>query len=1297
MAYNSPPRQSRNSTSYGKNYSPPRQSPLRHLSNASTNSSAYSGYSDPFTPSRTSTISSAASSGYQNNFEGPVGQKRDLAKAGMGTGHRYNKSSDGGDSGAFKSARQSLRPLPQPPAEQASYDHSYPRKPESRPDDSWKRSSAYSNPSPLPPPPAHSHIPNPSQIRPSQHESLSMPEQSPSPTGIHVDYAHTGSRAAVLAQPDLSELQKSSTGYLRTLSRLAQDESSSDFSISNQGPSVVGLHNRRQLKRGDSVRIGGGRAGVAQTTDRGLGFGGRNWMDAQRQFLQAYEYLCHIGEAKEWIEDVIHKPIPPIVQLEQALRDGVTLAEVVQALQPDRTFRIFRHERLQYRHSDNIAIFFRFLAEVELPDLFRFELIDLYERKNIPKVIYCIHALSWLLYKNGTVGFRIGNLVGQLQFEHHELEEVQKGLDRAGVSMPQFAGMATSFGEPEPAPEPEPVETEEERTHRELGEHEPSVAELQVQIRGAMMRMRLGDTMQQLWDAEPAIAALQARIRGDWARQVSEYRLGMQRFATNLQKAARGFVVRNGAVRREMQYRAVEPKVLMLQSLVRAKRARDEARFITTKVTRHEEGVRSFQAVVRGALQRKKVDDTYEEARHAQGGVEQLQASVKGVLERQRYQRQRAELRQTAKAVVSLQARARAAAGRRMMQVQQQALQSQAGLYRALQAVSRGAIARRQHEGVKEELAMYKDLFKSLQAYARAGKVRQDVAATKQSLRASSASVTAFQAATRGTALRKRNASDMTTLLSHQPQLVHLQSAVRAMLSRNSTSDLLQRLEGTTRELVHLQALSRAMLLRIQVGETLAQLDDAESTVELLQSAIRGMLVRGHFAEKKRYFRENMQKVVKLQSFVRAKQQGEAYKSLTSGKNPPVNTVKNFVHLLNDSDFDFDEEVESERLRKTVVQHVRQNELADQYISQLDIKIALLVKNKITLDEVVKHQKGFGGMGTLVRNNASSERDSLDLKALNKDSRKKLELYQEMFFLLQTQPQYLSRLFRQIRERATPEKDCERTKHLIMGLFGYAQKHREEYYLLKLLARSVREEVDSCATLPDYVRGHHFWARIFGAYTKTPRDRKYLRGLLAPVLRDNLLDNPDLDLESDPLNIYHAALHDEQLRTGRPSARPPDVPREEAIRDPETKRAFIRHLQDLRDIADQVFAGLEETVAKLPYGVRFVAQQSLHHFSTRFPHEDRGYLLQLVGHWVWRSYLQPALAEPEKFGVLDRALAPDQRKNLAEVTKVLSQCCAGRLFGQENVFLQPLNSYVTESIARLKDIWSQSKSQAARN
>lgn len=508
-------------------------------------------------------------------------------------------------------------------------------------------------------------------------------------------------------------------------------------------------------------------------------------------------------------------------------------------------------------------------------------------------------------------------------------------------------------------------------------------------------------------------------------------------------------------------------------------------------------------------------------------------------------------------------------------------------------------------------------------------------------------------------------------------------------MERQRTYELLCELNTHEPEVVDLQSAARGMLLRMEVGALLAQLGVHEDAIVELQAFARRMIVRRRFTEKRKFYQQNMDKVIKLQSFVRGRQQGEAYKSLTSGKNPPVGTIKNFVHLLNDSDFDFDEEIEFERLRKTVVQHVRQNEMAEQYIDQLDIKIALLVKNKITLDEVVKHQRHFGGhVATLLGSKDISSKDPFDLKALNKNSRKKLEHYQELFFILQTQSQYLARLFKRIREQGLAEKDCKHIEKLIMGLFGLAQKRREEYYLLKLMSRSIKEEVDGCVNLQEYLRGNFFWSRIFNSYVRSPRDRKFLRGLFGPLIKENIMENDGLDLESDPMQIYRSAINNEELRTGQRSRRIPDIPREEAIRDPETRETFIRHLQDLRDISDQFFSALEDVLHKMPYGVRFIAQQTFELLHTKFPHEADHHLLQIVGHWIWKSYLQPALLQPQHWGVVDRGLSPLHNRNLGEVAKVLSQVAAGRLFGGDNVYLQPLNSYVTEAIERLHEIWA---------
>lgn len=383
---------------------------------------------------------------------------------------------------------------------------------------------------------------------------------------------------------------------------------------------------------------------------------------------------------------------------------------------------------------------------------------------------------------------------------------------------------------------------------------------------------------------------------------------------------------------------------------------------------------------------------------------------------------------------------------------------------------------------------------------------------------------------------------------------------------------------------------------------------------------------------------------------------------------------------------------EFERLRKTVVQHVRQNEMAEQYIDQLDIKIALLVKNKITLDEVVKHQRHFGGhVGSLLTNTEISSHDPFDLKALNKNSRRKLEHYQELFFILQTQPQYLARLFKRLREQGVPEKECRRIEHLMMGLFGYAQKRREEYYLLKLIARSIKEEVDGSGSIQDYLRSNCFWTKLMNGYIRSPRDRKFMRDLLGPIVRENIVDNPELDLESDPLQIYLSAINNEELRTGQKSRRLRDISREEAIKDPETRKTFTDHLQDLRDIADQFVSALEDLLHKMPYGIRYVAQQMFENLVSRFEQEKPQRLLQIVGQWLWKGYLQPAMLQPETWGVIDRGLTPLQKRNLGEVAKVVSQITVGRLFGGENVFLQPLNSYVVETIEPLEQIWENCK------
>jgi len=99
---------------------------------------------------------------------------------------------------------------------------------------------------------------------------------------------------------------------------------------------VAGLPGRLQLKA-PSGHVGG--HAVPNLSTR---YYGRNWADTQRHLIQAYEYLCHVGEAHQWIEGCMGEEIGfNILEMEEGLRNGVVLAKLVRVFHPQVVRRIF--------------------------------------------------------------------------------------------------------------------------------------------------------------------------------------------------------------------------------------------------------------------------------------------------------------------------------------------------------------------------------------------------------------------------------------------------------------------------------------------------------------------------------------------------------------------------------------------------------------------------------------------------------------------------------------------------------------------------------------------------------------------------------------------------------------------------------------------------------------------------------------------------------------------------------------------------------------------------------------------
>ncbi|RUS30189.1 hypothetical protein BC938DRAFT_479738 [Jimgerdemannia flammicorona] len=819
---------------------------------------------------------------------------------------------------------------------------------------------------------------------------------------------------------------------LKRLSTMSTREDLSDVyihTITDDVEDVVGMPGRVRLQRDESRKD-------------------RNWMDKMRINMQAYEYLCHIGEAKEWIEACLGETIDPIVELEESMRNGIFLAKLARYFAPKVVKRIFMESRLQFRHSDNINYFFAAIEEARLPKIFWFELTDLYEKKNIPKVIYCIHALSHLLARRNMAP-TIRNLVGHLQFTDEQLHATQRGLDLAGVAMPNFRNVGYSLD-------------------RELNEI-PDTDEYEPMY------------------YEP----------NDYGESEEDEPLSPRTPTLNLE------VIEEDS---------------------------DEDR------------------------------EDYE-----------------------------LELSESEKRAMFWNDADNA---RRLLKCQ--------------------AIARTipLHREFKEAQKRHRDL---------------------------------------------------------EPMIIKVQAQSRGYMYRKAWERKWQEIE------------------------------EIENWAIKVQAEVRGMIQRRRFQERLDHYQSNVAKVVKIQSFYRAKKTGDAYRKLTLNNNPSVSTVKNFVHLLNDSDLDFEEELvpsillhvrpytEIEHLREVVIHRIRENAQLDSLLNELDIKIALLVKNRITLDEVIKVSRRTNKsqqrrMSQMIANNnagvGSSGTNPFSLKALDKESRRRLELYQQLFYLLQTEPKYLAKLLCMLKggPQGVADKGRRIVETAVFTLFGFGQNDREEYLMLKLFKHCIEEEVNMIDNIQEFLRGDYIFIKLVLHHSRGAKERPYFRDLLAPLVQ-SVLDDDFLDLDTDPISLYRKLIGFEEARSGQASTRPRDVTPQEALADPETRMSFIRHLQQLRTTTEEFLTAIIASTDRMPFGVRFIAKEVMTALKNKFPHEPEENIMKVIANFVYYR-------APEGFDVVDQVVSPIQRKNLRDISKMLHQISTGKVFDEQEVYLAPLNDYVAHAAKR---------------
>ncbi|KAJ7068257.1 ras GTPase-activating protein, partial [Mycena amicta] len=1026
------------------------------------------------------------------------------------------------------------------------------------------------------------------------------------------------------------------------------------------GDDVTGVPGRLRLSRNAAPTTPTSPLPSARLT-RGL------WADTQRHLIQAYEYLCHVGEAQQWIEGCLEEELEfGVVELEDGLRNGVVLAKLVRVFRPSAVKKIYDAPKLDFRHSDNINHFFNFVREVGLPEGFIFELTDLYDKKNLPKVIYCIHALSHLLARRG-MAQRIGNLLGHLKFSDDQLQRTQKGLKDAGVLMPNFGNVGQELAREINEEPEEEIETEEERRDRLLLDEAASIAALQCVARGYLVRKYQATLRARMQLTEPHVAKFQAHCLGVLVRRRLEHQRRARRqlmpWTISLQAAARGFIIR-----RRWRYKLAQIK--------------SSSRYVA-----------KIQAQLRGVLQRRRYHRLKSALRSSAVSVTKLQSAARACLARQRHRQVALSFsnRVVDASVVALQARARGLLARRRAMRQEHIFRRLQPTFISLQAHCRGVLVRRRMRNQKATLKNASVTVVQIQAAVRTYLARKRLLNLIRGLRTATPVVVGFQARARANLARQKH-RNLNVALSQVQTMVSiggLQALARASIARNKHRELNRTLGFVAPDVVVFQAVCRGALVRLEYHAWRDHLRNSHPIATLLQAMLRGAMQRKLFRGKMNHYRANLSKLVQIQSFMRAKETREQYRQLTLGTNVTVGTIKNFVHLLDDSEGDFHEEVKVERLRKQVVEGIRENQALESELSDLDVKIALFVRNRQSVEEVVRTRR-------LGADSAAARAERASILAAHGDpfsgphtidqaARRKLELYQQLFYLLQTRGEYLSRLFIQMSIDGATENNRRFTERVVLTLFGFGQDRREDFLLLKLFQLAIQDEVNSAGSIHEIVHGHPVYLNVVVPYLRR-KQTAYIRETFQETVRKvtdpESVGHPPLDLEIDPSKIHLERARREDLEAGIARDRKA-LSFRDALQDGPTRAAYIRGLQSLHQCTGWFLEGFCTSVKRMPYSTRYLARETLNALREKFPDAPDTLYAACIGRLVYYRCINPAIVAPETYDMVPKTIDLGARQNLEQVSKVLTQVVSGSEFDDDSPQFVPINEFVRDCIAQM--------------
>ncbi|KAJ2922413.1 hypothetical protein H1R20_g14676, partial [Candolleomyces eurysporus] len=341
----------------------------------------------------------------------------------------------------------------------------------------------------------------------------------------------------------------------------------------------------------------------------------------------------------------------------------------------------------------------------------------------------------------------------------------------------------------------------------------------------------------------------------------------------------------------------------------------------------------------------------------------------------------------------------------------------------------------------------------------------------------------------------------------------------------------------------------------------------------------------------------------------------------------------------------------------------KKNFVLERDVRYLDSRIALLIQNRMALDEQREVERTL---------------EEVDPSEGHYPDDRKMNQYSNLFFLLQSEPRHIAALCRLV---SLSEIDTL-LQTVMFTLYGNQYESREEHLLLTMFQSVLSAQFETATEFGSLLRANTPVSRMMTTYTRRGPGQSYLKSVLAERI-NSLIEHKDLNLEINPVKVYEQMINQIEEETGSlPSNLPRGVPPEVAAENLDVQTIIAPRLTMLMEIANSFLVTIIESMESVPYGIRWICKQIRSLTRRKYPDATDYAICSLIGGFFFLRFINPAIVTPQAYMLVDGVPAKHPRRTLTLIAKMLQNLANKPSYAKE-AYMMTLNPFVENNKARI--------------